>query len=243
MEEASAEESILARLGIVPSNHLNALPNVGSSIIPAFSWRALDSGNAGTQKAEKVSPLKHPPPFPYYRRLKSTFPPELPSRHITLVPRMGLSPEAIIALASLFVACIPGMWYIVDGWHRWRNRHATGAGNTLLPVSGRAHHHSSQLILLNAVSPEPNPQSDPHACNTQPIARSTRVYPIEPPPHNQINPAERDHKHLWHGLARRHTTPNSLPVHPRLETESVYYSRTLVAGCSDDENRLVMAQR
>jgi hypothetical protein len=51
---------------------------------------------------------------------------------------MALSPEATIALAALFVACVPGLWFSISRIRRWRNMDlARDSELPLLPVAGK----------------------------------------------------------------------------------------------------------
>ncbi|KAL4882971.1 hypothetical protein BJY04DRAFT_185500 [Aspergillus karnatakaensis] len=92
---------------------------------------------------------------------------------------MSLSSEAIIALAALFIACVPGIVYTVKQLRRWHKAKADDAVS-LLPVQNQTNHeelrtlHYTQTKMTadngsNLADPVQLPSPSSHFLFTHPI--------------------------------------------------------------------------
>ncbi|KAL2794951.1 hypothetical protein BJX66DRAFT_178347 [Aspergillus keveii] len=83
----------------------------------------------------------------------SLYPSHLPHCHFSATT-MALSPEATIALAALFVACVPGLWFSISRIRRRRNMDlARDSELPLLPVAEHNHSDSSESNQDDETSP------------------------------------------------------------------------------------------
>ncbi|KAL2816050.1 hypothetical protein BDW59DRAFT_153466 [Aspergillus cavernicola] len=139
-----------------------------------------------------------------------------------------LSPEAMIGLIALFVACIPGLWYIANQTRRWRRRRLSPS----LPLAENSRAESPETNLLPMapdIVADPPSSVAPVTSHAPSISRRTgnppQPYPFDP---------------LHTLLQRNYNAPRGMSS-VQVEAGFVYYSGTFIPDHSSDSSLPLMA--